>query len=61
MSSGLPFIALIITGLAGMIWGLPASHRLEKPLDIVAAAVVLGGIVVFALGILLTFIPTFFR
>lgn len=61
MNIGYQYIALIIAGLAGMIWGLPAAHRLKSPFDIAAAAVVLGGVVAFALGVLLTFIPEFFR
>ena len=61
MNIGYQYIPLVIAGLAGMIWGIPAAHRLKKPLDIGAAVVVLCGVVVFALGILLTFIPGFFR
>ncbi|GAC1472273.1 MAG: hypothetical protein PVSMB11_07980 [Desulfuromonadaceae bacterium] len=61
MSIGYQYIALIIAGLAGMIWGLPAAHRLKSPFDIVAAVAVLCGVIVFALGVLLTFIPGFFR
>lgn len=60
MSIGYQYILLTIAGLAGMVWGLPASHRLPPPYDIGAAVVVLCGVVVFVLGILLTFIPGFF-
>ena len=60
MDIGYRYIVLIIAGLAGMIWGLPAAHRLKSPYDIGAAVAVLGGVVVFAFGILLTFIPGFF-
>lgn len=60
MSIGYHYIPLIIAGLAGMIWGLPAAHRLKSPLDIAASFAVLCGVVGFALGILLTFIPGFF-
>ena len=60
MTIGYQYIALIIAGLAGMIWGLPAAHRLKPPFDIAAAVVVLFGVIVFALGVLLTFIPGFF-
>ncbi len=60
MTIGYQYIALIIAGLAGMTWGFPAAHRLKSPLDIGAALVVLCGVVTFALGILLTFIPDFF-
>jgi len=61
MSIGYQYIPLIIAGLAGMIWGLPAAHRLKFPFDIVAAIAVLCGVVIFALGVLLTFIPGFFK
>jgi hypothetical protein len=61
MSIGYLYIPLVIAGLAGMIWGLPAAHRLESPYDIGAAVVVLCGVIAFALGVLLTFIPGFFR
>lgn len=61
MSIGYQYILLSIAGLAGMIWGLPAAHRLKSPYDIGAAIAVLCGVVVFALGILLTVIPGFFR
>ena len=60
MNIGYQYIALIIAGLAGMAWGLPAAHRLKSPFDIAAAVAVLCGVVAFALGILLTFIPGFF-
>lgn len=60
MSIGYQYIPLIILGLAGMIWGLPAAHRLKSPFDIGAAVAVLCGVIAFALGVLLTFIPGFF-
>jgi hypothetical protein len=60
MNIGYRYIPLIIAGLAGMAWGLPAAHRLKSPLDIGAAVVVLFGIIFFTLGILLTFVPGFF-
>ncbi len=60
MNMGYRYILLIVAGLAGIIWGLPAAHRLKSPFDIAAAAVVLCGVVAFALGVLLTFIPGFF-
>lgn len=60
MNIGYQYIPLILTGLAGMAWGIPAAHRLKSPYDIVAAVAVLCGVVVFALGILLTIIPGFF-
>lgn len=60
MKIGYQYIPLILIGLAGMGWGFPAAHRLKKPLDSAAAVVVLCGIIVFALGVLLTFVPGFF-
>ncbi|GFE59535.1 hypothetical protein [Geobacter sp. AOG2] len=61
MHIGYPYLALIIAGLAAIIWGLPAAHRLQKPYDIAAALAVLAGVAVTVLGILLTIIPSFFR
>jgi hypothetical protein len=60
MNIGYQYLPLIIAGLAGMIWGLPAAHRLKFPYDIAAAVAVLAGVIAFAMGILLTFIPGFF-
>ena len=60
MHSGLFYIPLIVIGLAAICWGLPAAHRLRQPLDIAAALAVLVGVIVAALGILLTVIPDFF-
>jgi hypothetical protein len=60
MSIGYQYIPLIIAGLAGMVWGLPAAHRLKFPYDIIAAVAVLCGVVSFAMGVLLTFVPGFF-
>jgi len=60
MNIGYQYIPLIIAGLAGMIWGLPAAHRLKFPYDIGAAVVVLCGVISFAMGVLLTFVPGFF-
>lgn len=61
MKIGYQYIPLILAGLAGMVWGVPAAHRLKSPYDIIAAVAVLCGVVAFALGILLTIIPDFFR
>ena len=61
MTIGYQYVALIITGLAGISWGLPAAHRLKSPFDIGAACIVLCGVIIFVLGVLLTFIPHFFR
>lgn len=60
MNIGHQYIPLIIAGLAGMAWGLPAAHRLKSPLDTGAAVVALCGVIASALGVLLTFIPGFF-
>ena len=61
MYAGMKYIPLIIVGLAGIIWGLPAAHRLRRPLDIGAALLVLCGVIAMAMGVLLTVIPNFFR
>lgn len=52
--------ALIAAGLAGIAWGLPAMHRLRRPLDILAALAVLAGTVAALLGALLAVVPHFF-
>jgi hypothetical protein len=61
MHAGVKFIPLIIAGLAAIVWGLPAAHRLRVPFDIAAALVVLAGVVAAAMGVLLVIIPNFFR
>lgn len=61
MYAGLKFIPLIIAGLAAIVWGLPASHRLKFPFDIAAALAVLAGVVAMAMGALLVIIPDFLR
>ena len=61
MYAGLRYIPLIICGLAGIVWGLPAAHRLKGPLNIGAALAVLAGVIMAAMGALLTVIPNFFR
>jgi len=61
MKLGFQYIPLVLAGLAALIWGLPAAHRLKSPLDIGAALAVLAGVVATALGVLLLFIPSFFR
>lgn len=61
MYAGLKFIPLILVGLAAIIWGLPAAHRLRFPLGIAAALAVLAGVVSMSMGILLVIIPDFFR
>ncbi len=54
-------LTMIIVGLGLVIWGLPAAHRLKKPLDAVAALAVLAGVIVAILGTLLTVVPDFFK
>ncbi len=61
MPAGVKFIPLVIGGLAAIVWGLPAAHRLRSPFDIVAALAVLVGVVAAAMGVLLAIIPDFFR
>jgi Ca2+/Na+ antiporter len=61
MNFGYQYILLIITGLVGVIYGLPAAHRQKFPVDIAAALVVLVGVIAVVMGILLTFIPAFFQ
>lgn len=54
-------IAMIVAGTAAVTWGLPASHRLRAPFDILAAVAVLAGVVVALTGVLLTMVPGFFN
>lgn len=61
MYAGLKYIPLIIAGLAAVVWGLPAAHRLRFPFDIAAALAVLAGVVAAVMGVLLLIIPDFFR
>jgi len=61
MQAGLKFIPLVIAGLAAIVWGLPAAHRLRQPFDIAAALLVLAGVIAAAMGVLLVIIPDFFR
>lgn len=55
------YAALALAGLALVIWGLPASHRLRPPLDIAAAFAVLVGVAAALLGTLLIVAPGFFQ
>lgn len=61
MYAGIKYIPLIIAGVAALIWGMPASHRLKAPYDVAAAVASIAGVVLLVIGILLTVIPTFFR
>jgi hypothetical protein len=54
-------IALIVCGLLGIAWGLPAMHRIRKPFDILAAITVLAGVVSSLIGALIISVPGFFN
>ena len=54
-------LLMIAAGIAAITWGLPACHRLRSPMDVLAALVVLAGVVLALLGILLTAVPGFFQ
>ena len=55
------YLGLVGAGLAVLAWGLPAAHRLRTPWNVLAAMVVLVGLVSALLGALLTVVPDFFR
>lgn len=55
------YLALALCGVALIGWGLPAAHRLHSPLNVVAAAAVLLGVVLALLGVLLVAAPNFFQ
>ena len=55
------YIGLIIAGLALIVWGLPAAHRLRRPWDAVAALAVLAGLCAAIVGTLLTAVPGFLK
>lgn len=55
------YIAMAVIGIGMIAWGLPASHRLKSPFDILAALAVLVGVVVALLGALLIAVPGFFK
>jgi hypothetical protein len=52
---------MIAAGIAAVCWGLPASHRLKRPLDILAALATLAGLGAALLGVLLCAVPGFFH
>ena len=55
------YLVMIGAGLAAIVWGLPAAHRLRSPWDILAAFAVLAGVMVALLGTLLAAVPGFFK
>jgi hypothetical protein len=61
MYAGLIYIPLILAGMGAICWGLPAAHRLARPMDIAASLAVLAGVILTVLGALLVVIPNFFR
>ena len=54
------YLCMTVAGIALVAWGLPAAHRLKRPLDTLAAFAVLAGVVVALLGALLVADPGFF-
>lgn len=54
-------VAMVAAGIAAVFWGIPASHRLPAPFDVVAAVVVLAGLIVALFGTLLIVVPGFFH
>lgn len=53
--------ALIVSGLAAIVFGLPAMHRISrKPFAILAALLVLAGVASSLMGALLVTVPGFF-
>jgi hypothetical protein len=53
-------LAMVLSGLAAIAWGLPAAHRLHPPMDIASALLVLAGVLLALLGTLLAAVPGFF-
>jgi hypothetical protein len=52
---------MILAGVAAIVWGLPAAHRLTGFRGILAALAVLAGVAVALLGVLLFIVPGFFQ
>ena len=52
---------LAVAGIALVAWGLPATHRLRAPLDVLAALGVLAGVLMGLTGALLLAVPKFFE
>ena len=55
------YLAMITAGVIGMAWGFHGAHTLRKPWDILAAAVVLFGVIIAVMGTLLISVPGFFE
>lgn len=55
------YLVLALFGVGLIAWGLPAAHRLRTPLNVVAAAAVLLGVLLGLLGTLLAVAPNFFQ
>jgi len=55
------YAGMALAGIALILWGLPAAHRLKSPFDILAALAVLAGLVAALLGALLICVPGFFQ
>lgn len=55
------YLLITVAGIALIAWGLPASHRLRAPLDVLASLAVLAGVVGALLGVLLFVAPGFFQ
>ena len=55
------YLAMALSGIALICWGLPAAHRLKSPFDTLAALAVLAGVVLALLGALLIAVPGFFE
>lgn len=51
---------MVVAGLVAIVWGLPAAHRLKSPFDILAALLVLAGLIAALVGALLIVVPGFF-
>jgi hypothetical protein len=53
--------AMIVLGIGLTGWGFAASHRLGKPLDLLAALAALAGVILGLTGALLVAVPGFFK
>lgn len=55
------YVAMIVAGVAAIGWGLPAAHRLPGMRGVLAALLVLAGVIAALLGVLLCTVPGFFQ